>query len=167
MRILLVPVIAGISYEFIQFAGKRESGMMNVLSKPGLWLQKLTTREPDSQMIEVAICSLEAVFDWKEFLDDGASKRKKNKQAKQKKETKQLKESEGKQKTEQKKEVAITKNSVESNLDLVQTAKENTSVKPATEQEQKKLTESVKESKNELDEEEDNILKALDRYFEQ
>ena len=86
LRILLVPVIAGISYEFIQLAGKSDSGIMNVFSKPGLWLQKLTTREPDSQMIEVAICSLEAVFDWREFLDDGASRRKKNKKSNLKKE---------------------------------------------------------------------------------
>ncbi len=66
-RIVLVPVIAGISYEFIHFAGNSDSKIVEILSKPGMWLQMLTTREPDSQMIEVAIASVEAVFDWKEY----------------------------------------------------------------------------------------------------
>nr|MBP3599283.1 DUF1385 domain-containing protein [Eubacterium sp.] len=68
LRILLIPVIAGLSYEFIILAGKSENAVMNVLSKPGLWLQSLTTKEPDDDMIEVAISSVEAVFDWKAFL---------------------------------------------------------------------------------------------------
>lgn len=68
VRILLIPVIAGISYEFIRLAGRSENPVIQVLSKPGLWLQELTTREPDDSMIEVAIASVEAVFDWREFL---------------------------------------------------------------------------------------------------
>ena len=68
VRILLIPIIAGISYEFIRLAGKSESPIVNVISKPGLWLQNLTTREPDDDMIEVAIASVEAVFDWRAFL---------------------------------------------------------------------------------------------------
>lgn len=68
LRILLIPVIAGISFEFISLAGKSESPVINVLSKPGLWLQALTTREPDDSMLEVAISSVEAVFDWRDFL---------------------------------------------------------------------------------------------------
>lgn len=68
LRILLIPVIAGISYEFISIAGKSENPVINVLSKPGLWLQGLTTREPDESMLEVAIASVEAVFDWRDFL---------------------------------------------------------------------------------------------------
>ncbi len=67
VRILLIPIIAGISYEFIRFAGKSESLIVSILSKPGMWLQALTTREPDDSMIEVAIASVEAVFDWKEY----------------------------------------------------------------------------------------------------
>lgn len=69
-RILLVPVIAGVSYEFIRFAGKSENSIVNALSKPGMLIQKLTTKEPDDSMIEVAIASVEAVFDWKEFQKD-------------------------------------------------------------------------------------------------
>lgn len=70
-RILLVPVISGVAYEFIRLAGKSESKLVGILSKPGLWLQGLTTREPDDDMIEVAIRSVEAVFDWKDFLNGG------------------------------------------------------------------------------------------------
>lgn len=68
LRVLLIPVIAGISFEFISLAGKSENPVINVLSKPGLWLQALTTREPDDSMLEVAISSVEAVFDWRDFL---------------------------------------------------------------------------------------------------
>lgn len=68
IRLLLVPIIAGVSYEFIRMAGKSESKIVNVLSKPGLVLQKLTTKEPDKKMIEVAIQAVEAVFDWKEYI---------------------------------------------------------------------------------------------------
>jgi uncharacterized protein YqhQ len=68
-RILLVPAIAGISYEFIRLAGKSESKIVNILSKPGLWMQALTTKEPDDDMIEVAIKSVDTVFDWKAFLE--------------------------------------------------------------------------------------------------
>lgn len=69
LRILLIPIIAGIAYEFILFAGKCESPVVEILSKPGLWLQSLTTREPDEKMLEVAISSVEAIFDWKQFLE--------------------------------------------------------------------------------------------------
>ncbi len=69
-RIVLVPVIAGVSYEFIRLAGKSENVLVNILSKPGMMLQKLTTKEPDDSMIEVAIASVEAVFDWKKFQED-------------------------------------------------------------------------------------------------
>ncbi len=68
-RVILVPFIAGVSYEFIRLAGKSESKVVNVLSQPGLWMQGLTTREPDDSMIEVAIKSVEAVFDWRAFLE--------------------------------------------------------------------------------------------------
>ena len=71
-RLLLIPVIAGVSYEFIKFAGSSNSKVMAVLSRPGFWLQGLTTREPDEEMLEVAIKSVEAVFDWRAFLaEDG------------------------------------------------------------------------------------------------
>ena len=70
LRLLLIPVIAGVSYEFIRLAGRSENCFVNMLSKPGLWLQKITTREPDDDMIEVAIKSVEAVFDWKKYVDE-------------------------------------------------------------------------------------------------
>ena len=69
-RLLLIPLIAGISYEFIRLAGKSENKVIGFLSKPGLALQKLTTREPDDSMIECAIASVEAVFDWRAFQED-------------------------------------------------------------------------------------------------
>ncbi len=67
-RIILIPFIAGVSYEIIRLAGKSENKLVQVLSQPGLWMQGLTTKEPDDAMIEVAIQSFSAVFDWKEFL---------------------------------------------------------------------------------------------------
>lgn len=73
-RILLVPVIAGVSYEFIRLAGRSDNPLMKVLSLPGKAMQKLTTREPDDDMIEVAIAAVEAVFDWKAFLGYPAEK---------------------------------------------------------------------------------------------
>ena len=69
-RIALLPVIAGISYELIRLAGRSENPIVNILSKPGLWLQRLTTKEPDDEMIEVGIKAVEAVFDWKAFFEE-------------------------------------------------------------------------------------------------
>ena len=68
LRVILVPVIAGVSYELIRLAGRSENPVVSVISKPGMWLQKLTTREPDDEMIEVGIAAVEAVFDWRAFL---------------------------------------------------------------------------------------------------
>lgn len=67
LRILLVPVIAGVSYEFIRLAGNSSSRIVGILSAPGLWMQKLTTKEPDEDMVQVAIQAVEAVFDWREY----------------------------------------------------------------------------------------------------
>lgn len=69
-RILLIPVVAGISYEIIRLAGKTDNIFMNIISAPGLLFQKITTKEPDDDMIEVAIKSVEAVFDWRSFIND-------------------------------------------------------------------------------------------------
>ena len=66
-RILLIPVIAGVSFEFLRLAGNSDNPVVNLLSKPGLTLQGLTTKEPDEKMAEVAICAVEAVFDWKAY----------------------------------------------------------------------------------------------------
>lgn len=70
IRLLLIPVIAGISYELLRAAGRTENRVIQILSKPGLWMQRLTVREPDDDMIEVGIASVEAVFDWKSFVQE-------------------------------------------------------------------------------------------------
>ena len=67
IRIALMPLIAGISYEIIRLAGNSDNKVMNLLSRPGMWVQNMTTREPDDSMIEVAIRAVEAVFDWKTY----------------------------------------------------------------------------------------------------
>lgn len=67
-RIILIPVIAGVSYEFLRVAGRSDSKLVNLLSKPGMWMQNMTTKEPDDSMIEVAIVAVESVFDWKEYM---------------------------------------------------------------------------------------------------
>jgi len=69
LRIALVPLVAGVSYEFIRLAGRSDSALVNLLSRPGLCLQYLTTREPDEEMLEVAIASVEGVMDWRAYLD--------------------------------------------------------------------------------------------------
>lgn len=63
LRLLLLPLVAGISYEVIKFAGRNaDNKWISWLNKPGMWLQHLTTREPDDSQIEVAIASLKAVI---------------------------------------------------------------------------------------------------------
>ena len=70
LRLALVPVIAGVSYEIIRLAGRTDNALIRIISAPGMWLQRLTTRGPDDSMIEVAIASVEAVFDWKAYLKE-------------------------------------------------------------------------------------------------
>ena len=70
VRLLLIPVIAGLSYELLRAAGRTENRLIQVLSKPGLWMQRLTVREPDDEMIQVGIASVEAVFDWRSFVQE-------------------------------------------------------------------------------------------------
>lgn len=70
IRLALIPVIAGISYEILRLAGRSDNIFMSLISAPGMFLQKLTTKEPDDDMIRVAIASVEAVFDWKAFLNE-------------------------------------------------------------------------------------------------
>lgn len=69
-RLLMVPVVAGVSFEMIQWAGRSDSSLASFLSKPGLAMQKLTTIEPEEDMVEVAIAAVEAVFDWKTYLKE-------------------------------------------------------------------------------------------------
>lgn len=131
-RILLVPVIAGISYEFIRLAGRSDSKLVKVLSKPGLLVQGLTTKEPDDDMIEVAIKSVEAVFDWRQYLQDNAE---------QWKDSKRGATFEGKNE-EPLEELAAS----------------------SLESEEESLRETM--INYEDDEEDDDILRALDRFFD-
>lgn len=70
IRLALIPLIAGVAYEIIRLAGCSDNKLVNLLSKPGMGLQKMTTKEPDAEMVEVAILAVEAVFDWKAFLKE-------------------------------------------------------------------------------------------------
>ena len=70
IRILLIPIVLGISYEILSLAGKSENFFVYLLTAPGIWFQHLTTKEPDKKMVEVAIAAVEAVFDWKKYLAD-------------------------------------------------------------------------------------------------
>ena len=70
LRLLFLPLVAGVSYEFIRLAGSSDHPLVQIFSKPGLALQRLTTKEPDHSMIEVAIASVEGVLDWREYLEN-------------------------------------------------------------------------------------------------
>lgn len=173
-RILLVPIIAGVSYEFIRLAGNSELAIINLLSKPGLWLQALTTKEPDDSMIEVAIQSVEAVFDWKDYQEkerqrsgklkltnknpiEEASASKEKEQLKGKKE-KAEKQTEPKTVMKEEKEEKVQHSKI---VDL-KTARE---LRRARELETSSLERDL-ERDNLLDEEEDDeILRALDKFF--
>lgn len=70
LRVLLMPVIAGISYEIIRLAGRSNNIIVRIISAPGMLVQRMTTKEPDKDMVAVAIAAVEAVFDWKQYLTD-------------------------------------------------------------------------------------------------
>ena len=70
LRLLFLPLVAGVSYEFIRLAGSSDLPLVQIFSKPGLSLQRLTTKEPDHSMVEVAIASVEGVFDWRDYVEN-------------------------------------------------------------------------------------------------
>ena len=72
-RIILIPVIAGVSYEVLRFMGKFDNKFVDIISRPGMWMQGLTTLEPDRDQVEVAIKAVEEVFDWKKFKEENFS----------------------------------------------------------------------------------------------
>ena len=72
-RIILIPVVAGISYEVLRLMGRFDNALVNIISRPGMWMQGLTTREPDEREVEVAIKAVEEVFDWRKFKKDNFS----------------------------------------------------------------------------------------------
>jgi len=185
VRILLIPVIAGISYEFIRLAGRCENAVVNVLAKPGLWLQALTTREPDDAMIEVAIASVEAVFDWKAFMEQekpvkeeiAAAKEKpvKEKPAKEKPvKEKPAKEKPAKEKTvkeEPKAETPVQEKPIEIDIaqlfDIKLTGATNAPKKgKAPKKDPMPTATKAVAARVSKEEDDDDILKALDIYFE-
>ena len=76
LRLILIPVIAGVSFELIRLAGRGDNVLVRWISAPGLMLQHITTKEPEDDMIEVAIASVEAVFDWKAFVKEFGDRKK-------------------------------------------------------------------------------------------
>ncbi|MDI9510339.1 MAG: DUF1385 domain-containing protein [Bacillota bacterium] len=158
-RVLFVPIIAGVSYEFIRLAGKSDNIIVNIISKPGLWMQALTTKEPDDDMIEVAIKSVDTIFDWRGFLETEESEEP----------GKQIQAREDK--AEEKPKVSAS----EANKDSQ--AKKNHKVKKAnkTSETNKKdiasneyaATSEISEASSANDyEEDDEILRALDKYLD-
>ncbi|QHQ59885.1 DUF1385 domain-containing protein [Anaerocolumna sedimenticola] len=206
IRVLLIPIIAGVSYEFIRFAGKSDSKIVNILSKPGMWLQGLTTREPDDAMIEVAIQSVEAVFDWREFLGMGSASEEKdetnikknsgknhsqnnktqdNKQNKvpsSKKQNKTVNSDINKKKNNQSNNQSSKRNSIEENdLKSDKADKKKINAADSSKTKETSLDKEIKQAVEEtavtaqkaikapihpaFEEEEDEILRALDRYL--
>jgi uncharacterized protein YqhQ len=143
-RILLVPIIAGASYEFIRLAGRSNNKIINILSQPGMWMQALTTKEPDDSMIEVAIQSVDAVFDWRAFLETSQTEDKKSNKVHS------IHESKAKDLGNKENQPATR---TEKNTRLDKTGHINTTaIKEA----------SLKKSEDE----DDDILKALDKYLD-
>lgn len=70
IRLAMIPVVAGISYEVLRLTGRHDNVFVKIISAPGMWVQRITTKEPDKHMVQVAIASVEAVFDWKAYLDE-------------------------------------------------------------------------------------------------
>ncbi len=67
LRLALIPVIASLSYELLRFAGKHDNFLVRIISAPGMLLQRITTKEPNEEIVEVAIASIEKIFDWEDF----------------------------------------------------------------------------------------------------
>ena len=169
VRLMLIPVIAGIAYEFIRLAGRSNSKIVLLLSRPGMWLQALTTREPDDTMIEVAIQSVEAVFDWKSFIeqDSETSQEEEQEAPEQQKAASVEALTAQKETTEQiAATVAVEKPSevgISKLFDINDISEVKYGNRSRKNKESKRPVRSVTKSTTE---EEDDILKALDMYFE-
>lgn len=152
LRLILIPVIAGVSYEFLKLAGNSDNVVVNILSKPGLWLQGLTTKEPDDDMIEVAIVSVEAVFDWQAYVN----------------EVRQEKKSGSKKSTAQKtvKSDSEKKSSDKKPVDTKATAQKTYKSHNDAVEEIAATAEATETKKVSDNDDEDEILNALDKYFE-
>ena len=132
LRILLIPVVAGVSYEVIRLAGRSNHIVIRIISAPGMWMQGLTTKEPDDSMIEVAIQSVEAVFDWKAYLaENKAGGRSKKHAANQ---TKKEKTTGDKSQSQSKKSNSQENKSSEAQTKKGKNSKENNSKEKANKQ---------------------------------
>ncbi|MCH5252682.1 MAG: DUF1385 domain-containing protein [Lachnospiraceae bacterium] len=151
LRIFLIPVIAGVAYECIRYAGSNDNEVIRILSKPGLWLQSLTTAEPTDDMIEVAIASVEAVFDWKEFIA-------------------KVEEAEETETAPADGEAVAEATTSEEAVSAETAAAESKPEKKRVPKKKAASTEHTPSQDIEIlnidDEEDDEILNALDRYFE-
>ena len=184
-RVLLVPLIAGVSYEFIRLAGKSESKLVHILSLPGLWMQGLTTKEPDDEMIEVAIQSVGAVFDWKAFLvtlavDDKNENDNNTKSVAltntypKEKKSKNTKEKRREKTVTVKEESVVKEGSVVKEESLVKedSVKEAAATKEASYTNKNNRNQGIAPVpfkpviNDESEEEDDEILKALDKFFD-
>jgi uncharacterized protein YqhQ len=192
-RVILIPLIAGVSYEFIRLAGKSESKVVHVLSQPGLWMQGLTTKEPDDSMIEVAIKSVEAVFDWRAFLEKNNKKGSTAKAGNKKKNNSNVKQAQAtKKQTPPEKKTPDTKEAPDATAAASETpvkahsevkagigglayigkaeASEKNVTQPANQIGRNRGTAPVDIKPNiqlHPDEEDDEILKALDKFFDE
>ncbi|MFW5672538.1 MAG: DUF1385 domain-containing protein [Acetivibrio ethanolgignens] len=185
LRILLVPVIAGVSYEFIRLAGRSDNAVVHLLSKPGMWLQSLTTREPENDMIEVAIQSVEAVFDWRAYQKEEKTPREATAKELTAKETAASETA-----AVQEPEAVIAAEEVKAAAEAVSGTKiraakkaENSRTVRETRRERERLL-AEEESREgrlkresgipiesivrpDVDDDDDDILKALDKYFDE
>lgn len=172
-RVVFVPFIAGVSYEFIRLAGRSENKIVEIISKPGLWMQALTTKEPDDSMIEVAIKSVDAVFDWEPFVKD-IKESEPELVATQEIEILKSEEMEEAAKIEPEEEAVNLvketsakgkKEKPEGTLDTKSKSKNEKPVK-STSLNRSMPTSATTKSSNE-EEEDDEILKALDKFFDE
>ncbi|MBP3568697.1 MAG: DUF1385 domain-containing protein [Lachnospiraceae bacterium] len=182
VRLLLIPVIAGVSYEFIRLAGRSNNVIINILSRPGMWLQALTTREPDDSMIEVAIASVEAVFDWEKFIEkENRKKNRKNKKhqnqtAQEEKKpmadavaASEFSATAEKSKTEPTQEKPVKEKPLEVDISQmfdIKLSGEPKEIRHGRAPKKDPMPSATKAVAVSKDDEEDDILNALDMYFE-
>lgn len=193
LQILFTFLIAAVSYEWMHLTEKIEHPLIKFLSTPGLWFQKLFTKEPEDDMILVAIASIEAVFDWREFLQEYWGNHIEWKPLNEKKEDNKIEsETIEEEKTKNQKEaIHIKEDDKENEIEIVKTfsmlakerlqqtilndeygnhqdfekqEKEQETIKK--EQEEQKIQESTyARLQPDIENEDDPILKALDKFF--
>ena len=179
VRLLLIPVIAGVSYEFIRLAGRTDNAFVNFLSRPGMWLQALTTKEPDDSMIEVAMASVEAVFDWQKFLEKENRKKNRKKDKKQEKAVKEDKvaaaeavatsEFAAAKVKEQPKAESVKEKPLEVDISQmfdIKLSGEPKEIRHGRAPKKDPMPSATKAVAVSKDDEDDDILNALDMYFE-